>query len=157
MFGEPGVVGIGEQSDGFGWFRRGIRLQAVEGIESDQARHALRMVQGPVDPGRPRGVVHDEHHAIKPEAVDDRVQIALLVGEGVVVVRRLVRFSPAEKIERHDMTSSQVGDKPVVQMVVVRESVHQHDRWSVARLLPQMDAVTVSTDEPIVEPWLLSR
>ena len=52
MFGEPGVVGIGEQSDGLGWFRRGIWLQAVKGIESDNAPHALRMVQGPVDSGR---------------------------------------------------------------------------------------------------------
>jgi hypothetical protein len=30
MFGEPGVVGIGEQPDGLGWLRRGIRLQAVK-------------------------------------------------------------------------------------------------------------------------------
>jgi hypothetical protein len=51
MFGEPVVVGIGEQPDGLGWFRWGVWLQAVKGIESDNGPHALRMVQGPVDAG----------------------------------------------------------------------------------------------------------
>jgi hypothetical protein len=48
------------------------------------------MVERPVDPCGSRGVVHDKEHAIKAEIVDDGLEIALLVGEGVVVLGWLV-------------------------------------------------------------------
>jgi hypothetical protein len=39
------------------------------------------------------------------------------------------------------VASSQVGNEPVVEVVVVWKAVHQHDRRAVARLLPNVDAV----------------
>jgi hypothetical protein len=109
------------------------------------------MVEGPVDPRGARGVVHDEQHAIEGEAVDDGVQVALLVGEGVVVRRWLVRLAPTEEIEGHDVASLQVWNETVVEVVVVGEAVHQHDRRAIAGLLTNVDAVRASSDEAIAK------
>jgi hypothetical protein len=82
--------------------------------------------------------VRDQHHALQPETGDDRVEVDDLVGEGVVVVGRLVRLALSEEVEHHDVPPGEMGNQAIVEVVVVGEAVHQHDGGSLAALLPHV-------------------
>jgi hypothetical protein len=61
----------------------------------------------------------------------DGRQVACLVSGGIWVAGRFVRVAPAEEVEEHHWAvASQVWEQPVVEVGVVGEAVHQHDRHS---------------------------
>ena len=69
-----------------------------------------------------------QHHRGELQVRDDGVEVAGLVAGGVRVAGGLVGSSPAEEVERHHSSSDKLGHEPVVQVLVVREAVQQHDR-----------------------------
>ncbi len=54
---------------------------------------------------------------------------------------RLIRPSPAEEIEDHDPPARKAGHQAVVEVEVVRGTVHQHDLGLLARVVPGVDPV----------------
>jgi hypothetical protein len=125
--------------------------EAVEGVEGDDGGHLLLVVEGPVDRGGAGGVVRHEHHPFQAEAGHDSVEVARLVGEGVVVISGLVRLAPTEEVEGHDVSFGQMRDQSVVEVVVVGEAVHQHDGGSLAGLFSCVQAVLAPFDPAVLE------
>lgn len=109
------------------------------------------MIQRPVDGGGAGRVVGHEQHASQPQTGHDRVEVAELVGERVIVVAGLVRLAPAQEVEHHQVPPAQVRDQPVVEMVVIGEAVHQHDGWLLTGLLPDVEAVATTLDPALLE------
>jgi hypothetical protein len=81
------------------------------------------------------GVVGHQHHRAESEVLDDRVEVAGLVGGGVGVAAWLVGGAPAEEVEAHHPAPGELGDQPVVEVQVVGEPVQQHDRRLPARVV----------------------
>ncbi len=67
----------------------------------------MRVVKCPVDRRGARGVVGHRDHLVNLQGIEHRVQFPLLLFRGIGVVRRLVRCSPAEKVEGDDLTTMQ--------------------------------------------------
>src|SRR5829696_6037393 len=99
------------------------------------------MPQSPVDRWRPRGIVGDQYHALEAEVPYYRVEVPGLVVGGVGVALWLVRASPTEEVENHNPPPRQVWHQPVVEVQIVWEAVHQHDRGFLPRELPRVYAV----------------
>jgi hypothetical protein len=55
------------------------------------------------------------------------------------------------------MATPEMGNEPIVEMVIVGKPVHEHDGWTVAGSFPCMDAVGPSGHEAIREPVRLGR
>jgi hypothetical protein len=49
------------------------------------------------------------------------------------------------------------GNDPIIEVNVIREAMHQNDGGLGARIISDVDAVLVSTHEPLCEIHLLSR
>src|SRR5215212_9184658 len=86
----------------------------------------------------------DKNDTIEPQVRDHGAQVPRLVVRSVGVALRLVRPSPAEEVEYYDPPTRQMRHKPVVEVQIVREAVHQHDRGFLARILPRVDPVATS-------------
>src|SRR5262249_18364897 len=75
---------------------------------------------------------------------DDGIQVTDLIVGGIRVASRLIRTAPPEKIKGDDSARRrEVRSQTVVEVQVVRESVHQNDRWFRPRLVPDVDPVSV--------------
>src|SRR5215211_4873615 len=72
---------------------------------------------------------------------DHGVEVPGLVVGGVWITLGLVRTSPAEEVEDDDPAARKVGNQPVVQVQIVREAVHQHERRFLTFVLPRVDEV----------------
>jgi hypothetical protein len=92
-----------------------------------------------------------EDDPVEVEAGDDGVEVLPLVGERVIVVPGLVRFAPAEEIERHDGASLDVRHQAVIEVVVVGKAVHQDDRGSGAVLFSDEDAMLGAPNPEVCE------
>ena len=101
-----------------------------------------RVRERPVDRRRSGGVVGDQDDLVEPEPGDHGVEVAGLVVRGVRVAGRLVRFPPAEEVEGDHPVAGEEGQCPVVEVLVVGEAVHQHDRRRLARIVPDPDPVS---------------
>src|SRR5215475_11194907 len=74
----------------------------------------------------------------------DGVEVTDLIVGGVWVAGRLIRTAPPEKIKSHDPARRrEVRRQTVVQMYVVRESVHENDRRFRPRVISDVDPVLV--------------
>jgi hypothetical protein len=90
--------------------------------------------------------VGDQDDLVQPELGDHGVEVAGLVLRGVGVAGRLVRFPPAEEVERDHAAAGEEGQCPVVEVLVVGESMHQDDRRRVTRIVPDPDPVPVGPE-----------
>ena len=95
--------------------------------ESTQAKHLgpiIRQDESHSDPGQnerqgARRVVGHRDHLVNLQGVKHRVQFPLLLFGGVRVVRRLVRCSPAQKVEGDDLAITQIRDQAIVDVQIV--------------------------------------
>jgi hypothetical protein len=85
------------------------------------------MVKGPVDRHGARCVVGHRDHLVNLQGIEYRVQFPLLLFGGVRVVRRLVRCSPAQKVEGDDLAITQIRDQAIVDVQVIGKTVHEDE------------------------------
>src|SRR5215217_6125596 len=85
-----------------------------------------------------------KNDTIEPQLRDHGAQVPRLVVRGVGVTFRLVRPPPAEEVEDYDPPARKMRHQPVVEVQIVREAVHQHDRGFLASILPRVDPVASS-------------
>ena len=78
--------------------------------------------------------------------LEDRVEVAGLVAGGVGVAGGLVRGAPAQEVEGHQPASDELGHEPVVEVQVVGEAVHEHDRGLLTRILAGVQLVATARD-----------
>jgi hypothetical protein len=102
IFGSPPIAcarsansGLREDPDRLGCVDG--RHDAVERVQQHQPRHAGGMIERPVDAGRSRHVVHDRNDLPERKSLDDRIELPLLLGEGVDVATRLVGVAQPRK------------------------------------------------------------
>ena len=88
----------------------------------------------------------DQHRRVELQVLDDGIQVAGLVGGGVGVASWLVGGAPAEEVEAHHPASGEFGHEPVVEVQVVGEPVHEHDRWFGARVVAGVQPVRAAGD-----------
>ena len=74
--------------------------------------------------------------------MDHRIEVLFLASEGIGIVSRFTRTSPTEEIKGHDLVTSEQRHNTVIQMVVVRESMAEHDGGTAARMNIRRDPVT---------------
>src|SRR5215470_14458922 len=91
------------------------------------------MSQRPINRRWAGSVVGYQHDLLKFELRNDGVEVPHLIGCGVGIASRFIRFSPSEKIKGHDPArGDQPGEETIVEMQIVWEAMHQDD----GRLLP---------------------
>src|SRR5262245_28232992 len=121
------------------------RHVAVVRVQQYQRGHALGLGQCPVNGWWTRGIVRDEEDLLEPQLGDDRIQVTDLIVGGVRIAGWLVRTAPPEKIEENDSAwRREVRYQTVVEVQVVREPVHEKDRRSRPRVVPDVDPVLVT-------------
>src|SRR5829696_3807808 len=100
----------------------------------------------------------DKDDTFEPYVRDHGAQIPRLVVRSVRVALRLVRPPPAEEVEDNHPPSRKMRHKAVVEVQIVREAVHQHDRRFLTRILPRVDPVASSRHRvfPVPHHLLLS-
>jgi hypothetical protein len=77
--------------------------------------------------------VGHQHYLLKVPLLNHGVEVPHLIGCGVGIASRILRFSPSEKIKGHDPArGDQPGEETIVEMQIVWEAMHQDD----GRLLP---------------------
>ena len=111
-----------------------------------------RVIKSPVEHRRHTGVVRHEDDPAEVETLDYSIQILFLARESVGIVGRFARPSPAEEIEGHDLMPPEQWHDAVVQVVVVREAVAQHDRGAATGMNESGNSVTCAWD-----PYQLRR
>src|SRR5215207_494270 len=156
---EPSDVpqnGRGEEEDRLGPPRR--RRGPVECVQQHERRNAFPVPQSPVDRRRSRGVMSDKNDTIEPQVRYHGAQVASLVVRSVRVTFGLVRPTPTKKVEDYHPPARKMRHKPVVEVHIVREAVHQHDRGFLARILPRVDSVRTPCHRvfPVLHLLLLS-
>src|SRR5262249_4245638 len=93
----------------------------------------------------------DERDWPEPQLSDDGVPVTDLVGGGIRIAGRLIRTAPPEKVEGNDPARRrEVRNQAVVEVQVVGEPVHQHDRRFLARVVADVDAVSVPLHESLL-------
>src|SRR5215204_3397551 len=99
-----------------------------------------------------------KNDAIKPQVRYHGAQVPRLVVRSVRVTFGLVRPPPAEEVEDYHPPARKMRHQPVVEVQIVREAVHQHDRRFLTRILPRVDPVASSRHRvfPVPHHLLLS-
>src|SRR6266702_6657342 len=120
------------------------------------------MVKGPVDRHGARRVVGHRDHLANLQGIEYRVQFPLLLFGGVRVVRRLVRCSPAQKVEGDDLAITQIRDQAIVDVPTNCATSYKAVRlfatgarsggFPSARLLRDATPLEASMDRPRVGP-----
>src|SRR5512135_2415079 len=117
---------------------------AVVRVQQHQPSHPLGVVECPVNGGWARGVVRDEEDLLKPQLDDDGIQVTDLIGGGIRIAGWLIRTAPPKKIKENDSAwRREVRNQTIVEVYVVREPMHQNDRWFRARVVSDIDPVLV--------------
>src|SRR6516164_11671923 len=88
--------------------------------------------------------MRDKEHLLKLQLGDDGIQLTDLIGGGIRIAGWLIRIAPAKKIKQNDSAwRREVRNETVVEVEVVREPVHENDRRSRSRVVPDVDPVLV--------------
>src|SRR5262249_8536996 len=119
--------------------------------------YVVGMVQSPVNRRRARRVMcHQDEWSTIPLS-DDSVQIPFLILGGVWIPCRLVGSAPPKKIKGHySPRRRKIRNEPVIEVMVIREAVHQDDGRLVPRVFPEVDAMLASLDELFAEIHFVS-
>jgi hypothetical protein len=88
-----------------------------------------------------------QYHRGELQMRDDGIEVAGLVAGRVRVAGWLVGAPPAEKVERHHSAPCKLGNEPVVQVLVVREAVQQHDRRLLAGVVACVQRMRAARNE----------
>src|SRR5690348_1772264 len=106
------------------------------------------MVQRPVNGRWTRSVVGHQHHLLEVQLLDHGVEVPHLIGCGVGITSRFLRFSPAEKIKGHDPArGDQPGEETIVEMQIVWEAMHQDDGWLLPPIFTRVDVIGTALDD----------
>ena len=99
-----------------------------------------------------RGVMRHQDNWSKLQLCDHSVKVARLIFGTVRIVGRFIRGSPAEEVKRdYTPRRRQTGHKAIMEMKIVRETVHQDDRGFLTRVFAGANAVSISLDELFCE------
>ena len=80
--------------------------------------------------------------------LDHGLQVPLLIGGGIWIVRRLIRCSAPEKIKSHNSPDGRkIWKKAIVEMKIIRKAVHQDDRRLFSRIFSDVNSVLISLHE----------
>ena len=94
--------------------------------------------------------MRDEDDRPELQLCDDGVEVADLIVRGVRVAERFIRIAPPKKIKRHDPARRrEVREQTIVEVQVVRESMHHNDRRFRPRVVSNVDSVLLPLHESL--------
>src|SRR5258708_7397554 len=106
------------------------------------------MCKRPINRRWTRSVVGHQHHLLKVQLLHHGVEVPHLIGCGVGIASRFLRFSPAEKIKGHDpVCGSEPGKQAIVEMQIVWEAMHQDNGRLLAWILTRVDVIGTALDD----------
>lgn len=121
-------IGGREQLDQLRQLER--RRLREDGVEDDEGGGVLRIVDREVDRSGSGEIVGHGDDLLQAQGIDDRLQVAELLAEGVGRACGLVGLAEAQEVERDDAPSPrrQMGDQIVVDMQIIRAKFLRRSR-----------------------------
>src|SRR6266487_4137689 len=100
------------------------------------------MGQRPINRWWPTTLLGHQHHLLEVQLLNHGVEVPHLIRCGVGVPGGLIRFSPSEKIKRHDPARvDQPGKETVVEMQIIWKAMHQDDGWLFPWILTRIHVI----------------
>src|SRR5471032_333775 len=104
------------------------------------------MLEREVDGRRTGRIVRHRDNLIQLQLFNNRLQIPKLLLEAVAGVDGLVGLTETEEIEGHNPMprSGQIGHKLVIDMQIVRKTMHENKGWPLTRVVTDVDVAVLT-------------